>query len=79
MTKLERLTEAAAAAALDEDKIDGLIAYATYLAGSSLYENAPVEIRTSIQRGLDDMAAGRVVDGASLHQTTAARIAAAKK
>lgn len=76
MTKLERLTEAAAS--LDEDQIDGLIAYATYLAGASFYETAPAEVRASIQRGIDDMAAGRVVDGEALHKAIAARIAAAR-
>lgn len=77
MTKIEQLTQTASA--LPDEQIDGLIAYASYLAGQPLYYAAPADVLAAIERGLADAAAGRVVDGDSLHRETAARIAAARR
>ena len=76
MTKIEQLTQTATA--LTDDQIDGLIAYAAYLAGEPFYYSAPAEVLVSIERGVADHAAGRVVDGETLFADTARRIANAR-
>ena len=76
MTKIEQLTQTATA--LTDDQIDGLIAYAAYLAGEPFYYSAPAEVLASIERGLADHAAGRVADGETLFADTARRIANAR-
>jgi predicted transcriptional regulator len=40
--------------------LEGLIAYARYLKSEPYYKSAADEVLSSIQRGLDDAAAGRV-------------------
>ena len=49
MTKIEQLAQTATA--LGDDQLDGLIAYATYLAGEPLYYSAPADVLASIERG----------------------------
>ena len=50
MTKIEQLAQTATA--LGDDQLDGLIAYATYLAGEPLFYSAPEDVVASIERGL---------------------------
>ena len=56
MTKMEQLSQTAAA--LSDEHIDGMIAYAAYLAGQPLYYAAPPEVLASIDRGLAQHARG---------------------
>lgn len=59
MGKVEQLIEAAAP--LDDEQVDGLIAYARSLASESIYSSAPPEAVASIERGLAEIASGRTV------------------
>lgn len=56
MTKIEQLTRTATA--LPDEQIDGLIAYARYLATEPVYYTAPPEALASLERGLAEHAAG---------------------
>lgn len=49
MTKIEQLTQTASA--LADDQLDGLIAYAAYLAGAPVYSRLPADVLASIERG----------------------------
>ena len=59
MSKMEQLTRTAAA--LSDEQIDGLIAYAAYLAGRPLYDIAPPDVLASIDRGLAQHARGETI------------------
>jgi hypothetical protein len=58
MNRTEPLTRAAEV--LSDEQLEGLVAYARYLKSEPYYKSAPDELLSSIQRGLDDAAAGRV-------------------
>ena len=77
MTKIEQLTQTAAA--LSDEQIDGLIAYAAYLAGQPLYYSAPPEVRASIDRGLDQYARGNTVLGTTVFDHLQVKIDAARQ
>lgn len=57
MTKIEQLTQTAAT--LADEQLDGLIAYAAYLAGDPLYYTAPADVLASIERGLNEHRSGQ--------------------
>jgi predicted transcriptional regulator len=75
MTKIEKLTQAATA--LSDEQLDGLLAYVRSLASEPFYNSAPPEALASLDRGLADARAGRVIDGDEAFKASAARIAAA--
>ena len=56
MTKIEQLAQTATA--LADDQLDGLIAYATYLAGEPLFRSAPADVLASIEKGLNQYRSG---------------------
>lgn len=56
MTKIEQLAQTASA--LGDDQLDGLIAYAAYLAGEPLFYAAPDDVLASIERGLNEHRSG---------------------
>ena len=76
MTKMEQLTQAAAA--LSNEHIDGLIAYAVYLASQPLYYEAPPEVLASIDRGLAQHARGNTVPATTVFDRLQAKIDAAR-
>ena len=57
MTKIEQLTQTATV--LAGDKLNGLIAYATYLASEPLFHSAPTDVLASIERGLAESRSGK--------------------
>jgi len=59
MGKMDQLT--AAAQALPDEQLEALIAYAHYLSAEPLYYSAPPEVLESIERGLQQSAAGQSV------------------
>lgn len=59
MTKIEQLAHTAAN--LSDEQVDGLIAFATYLAGEPLYNSAPPEVLASIDRGLAQLERGDTI------------------
>jgi hypothetical protein len=77
MTKIEQLTQTAAA--LPDEHIDGLIAYAAYLAGQPLYYTAPPKVHASIDRGLAQHERGNTVPAATVFDDLQARIDAARR
>jgi predicted transcriptional regulator len=77
MTKLEKLTQAATA--LSDDQLDGVLSYVQSLSSEPFYNSAPPEALASIERGLADARAGRVIDGEEAFKASAARIAAAHR
>ena len=76
MTKMEQLTRTAAV--LSDEHIDGLIAYAAYLAGQPLYYAAPPEVHASIDRGLAQHAHGNTVPASTAFDRLQAKIDAAR-
>jgi hypothetical protein len=66
MKRTEQLTRAAEV--LSDEQLEGLVAYARYLKSESYYTTAPDDVLQSIERGLDDSAAGRVTSGADVFQ-----------
>ena len=64
MTKVEQLTNVANT--LSNDQLDGLIAYTHHLSSEPFYTSAPKEVLASIDRGIDDADAGRVVSRTTL-------------
>jgi predicted transcriptional regulator len=56
MTRVQEL--AAVAAHLDDDQLAGLVAFARYLKGESVYATAPPEALASIERGLEQAQRG---------------------
>lgn len=76
MTKIDQL--ARAAATLSDDHIDGLIAYAAYLAGRPLYHVAPPEVLASIDRGLAQHARGDTAPATTVFDRLQAKIDAAR-
>jgi predicted transcriptional regulator len=59
MTKTEQLVDVAQA--LTDAQLDGVLAYARYLRGQSYYMTASADALASIDRGLADASAGRVI------------------
>ena len=76
MSKIDQLAKTAAA--LSEEQIDGLIAYAAYLAGQPLYYSAPAEVLASIERGLAEHARGVTNPAADTFARLQAKIDAAR-
>lgn len=76
MTKVEQLTRTAAT--LSDEHIDGLIAYAAYLAGQPVYYAAPPEVLASIDRGLAEHARGSTVPATTVFDRLQAKIDAAR-
>jgi hypothetical protein len=74
MNRTEQLTRAADG--LSDEQLEGLIAYAGYLRSDSYYATAPDDVLLSIERGLDDAAAGRVTAGAEVFQRISKKLAA---
>jgi len=74
MTKGEQLADVAQV--LSDEQLDGVIAYARYLRGQPFYKSAPPEALASIERGLTDAAAGRVVEAESVLADIDAKISA---
>jgi predicted transcriptional regulator len=66
MNRTEQLTRAAEV--LSDEQLEGLVAYARYLKSESYYVTAPDDVLSSIERGLDDAAAGRVTASAEVFQ-----------
>ena len=64
MTKVERLAQVVAT--LSDDQLDGLIAYATYLAGEPLFHSIPTEVVASIERGVDQKRTGNTQPAADV-------------
>ena len=64
MSKSEQL--ASAARSLNDEQLDGLIAFAQYLASEAYVDTAPASVLASIDRGIADAEAGRVVFGSRL-------------
>ena len=64
MTTVERLKQVAAR--LTDDQLDGLLAYATYLAGEPLFHSAPTEVVASIERGVDQQRTGNTQPAADV-------------
>lgn len=64
MTKIEQLTQTASA--LADDQLDGLIAYAAYLAGEPLFYTAPDDVLASIERGLIEHGSGNTLVAADV-------------
>ncbi|RTL65994.1 MAG: hypothetical protein EKK41_19495 [Hyphomicrobiales bacterium] len=60
MSKIDKLTEIAGK--LSEDQIEGLIHYAQTLVEEPFLDRAPPEALESLERGLADARAGRVID-----------------
>ena len=77
MTKIDQLTKTAAA--LSEEQIDGLIAYAVYLAGQPLYYSAPAEVLASIEFGLAEHARGESIAASTAFARLQAKIDAARR
>ena len=77
MTKIEKLAQTAAT--LSDEHIDGLIAYAAYLAGQPLYYVAPPEVLASIDRGLAQYARNDTVSAATVFDRLQAKIDDATK
>ena len=77
MTKMEQLTQTAAA--LSDEHIDGLIAYAAYLAGQPFYDAAPSEVLASIDRGVAHHARGDTMLASTAFDRLQAKIDAAAK
>ncbi len=77
MTRMEQLTRTAAS--LSDEHIDGLIAYAEYLASQPLYYAAPPEVLASIDRGLAQHASGKAVPANTVFDRLQAKIDAAAK
>ena len=74
MNRTEQLTRAADE--LSDEQLEGLVAYAHYLKADSYYETAPDDVLLSIERGLEDAAAGRVTAGAEVFQRINKKLAA---
>ena len=66
MTKIEQLAQTATA--LGDDQLDGLIAYATYLAGEPLFYSAPEDVVASIERGLAQHRSGETRPAADVFE-----------
>ena len=75
--KIEQLTQTAAT--LSEEHIDGLIAYAAYLAGRPLYDVAPPEVLASIDRGLAQHARANTVPATTVFDRLQAKLDAARR
>ncbi|MFM9942158.1 MAG: hypothetical protein ACKVP7_21960 [Hyphomicrobiaceae bacterium] len=74
MTKIEQLTTTAAA--LPDDQIDELIAYARYLQAEPFFYSASPEALASLERGIAEAEAGNVRPAAEVFQRIRDRIAA---
>ena len=68
MTTVERLKQIAAK--LTDDQLDGLLAYATDLAGEPLSHSVPTEVVASIERGVDQQRTGNTQPAADVFDTT---------
>lgn len=64
MSKLDNLTEAAQA--LPSEQLDALIDLAKAMRAPPFIERAPPEAITSLEQGLEEIAAGQSVDGAAV-------------
>jgi hypothetical protein len=80
MSKIDQLIEAATA--LTDEQIDGVLAYtrslAPSLAGQSAYASASPDALASIQRGLEQSAAGETEAAAVVFARLQAKIDAAR-
>jgi predicted transcriptional regulator len=76
MTKIEQLTQAATA--LTDEQLEGVLAYTKYLAGETYYAAASAEIRASIERGLEQQAAGETSPAADVFARVQTKIVAAR-
>ena len=56
MTKIDQIAHAAAK--LNDDQLDGVLAYAQLLACEPVYANVPDEVKESIERGIAERDAG---------------------
>ena len=74
MTKIEQLAQTATA--LADDQLDGLIAYATYLAGEPLFYSAPADVLASIEQGLNQHRSGDTHPAADVFTRLQSKIAA---
>ena len=73
MTKIEQLAQTATA--LADDQLDGLIAYATYLAGEPLFHSAPADVLASIEQGLNQHRSGETHSAADVFTRLQGKIA----
>ncbi len=72
MTKIEKLTELASR--LSDDQLEGLIYHVEILLDGPFLDRAPPEVRASVQRGLEDIEAGRVLDAKDVFDRLEERI-----
>lgn len=76
MTKTEQL--ASAARKLNDEQLDGLIAFVNYLASEAYIDTAPASVLALIDRGIADAEAGRIVPGEGVYERLSRKISASR-
>jgi predicted transcriptional regulator len=80
MSKMEAIAQfCRIAEQLSEEELQAVLDYSSYMAGPSVYSTLSEADKASINRGLADKQAGRVVDGDVAHAAIRQRIANARR